>query len=464
MPRLSLPVQSYQHRSQTASTSRLVNCFFEQLPPDAKTPGLLGRTAGVSSYLTVGSGPIQGMHAAHGYLYVVSGGSLYRVDSTPSASASLGSVGGVAAPSEIDMDSNVDSVVVVNPPSAFYYNGSFGQITDPDFTSRGAGDVEFLDNFMLFREPDSGRFFGADLGTVTDFDALNFATAEALPDTMVGMKSDHDQELLFGEKSIELWGNAGTSGFPFERLSNGVVEQGCLNGRTVAQADQSVFWVADDYTVRRLDGVTPDRVSTHAVEQWLHTITLVSLRGYSYSFEGHIFYVLTADEGCFAFDITTQAWAERQSYGFDTWNWGWPTAFAGNIVVGSTVNNVLATLDPEVYDELGGVLRMEWTYQPVYADGARAFHDRLEMFFDVGVGLTTGQGSDPEVMLSFSDDGGITWASLPNRKLGPTGRYHQRVVWSALGSSRQRVYRASVSDPVKVFLTDTQLEVRQGRV
>lgn len=465
MARLSLPVASYRHRSTPASPSRLVNVFFEQLPPDAKSPGLLCRAPGLSSYLTVGNGPIQGVHADHGLLYVVSGGTLYSVTSTPTAT-SRGSVGSIASPSEIDMDSNVDSVVVVNPPDAYYLTNAttFGQITDTDFTSRGAGDVEFIDNYMAFREPDTGRWFAADLGSPSSFDALNFATAEGSPDTLVGMKTDHAQEVLFGERSVEIWQNTGISGFPFERVSNGLIEQGCLNGRTIAKADQSLYWVAEDFTVRRLDGVTPMRVSTHAIEQWLRTTTILSLRGYSYTQEGHVFYVLTAPEGCYAFDVTTQQWAERQSFGYETWNWGWPTAFAGNIVVGSTTSNMLATLDPEVYAELGSTQRAEWTYQPVYAEGARAFHDRLELIFEPGVGLTTGQGSDPEVMLDFSDDGGITWKSLPNKKLGQIGHYANRCAWHGLGSARQRVYRAAVSDPVKVFLTDTQLEVRMGRL
>lgn len=461
MARLSLPIQSYRHRSTHASSSRLVNAFFEPLPPDAKTETLLGRAPGIKSYLTVGDGPIQGMHSAHGLLYVVSGGELYSVTSSPTATLR----GTVGSSTEIDIDSNDTAVVVVNPPDAYYWNGSvFGQITDTAFTDRGAGDVEFLDNFMLFREPDTGVIFGADLGSVTDFDALNFATAEGHPDTLLGMKADHLQILLFGEKSIELWGNTGVSGFPFERLSNGFVEQGCINGRTIAKADQSLFWVADDYTVRRLDGLTPVRVSTHPVEQWLKTVTLISLRGYSYSQEGHIFYVLTAPEGAFFYDCTTQLWHERASYGYDTWNWAHPTAFASKVLVGSTTSNVIAELDPETYTELGSTLRAEWTYAPVYSEGSRAFHDRLEMMFEPGTGLTTGQGSDPEVMLSVSDDGGVTWRALPTRKIGAIGQYQKRVVWHGLGSSRQRVYRAAVSDPVKVFLTDTQLEVRGGRL
>lgn len=462
MPSISLPLHSYGLRAAQASTSRLVNCYIEQLPPDAKTPAVLTRSPGLASWGTVGTGPIEGMHVDHGSLYVVSGGGFYSVDS--SASATLR--GGVGSSTEIDIDSNDIGVVIVSPPNAYSYTVSgttFAQITDAEFVARGAGDVEFCNNFLLFREPDTGRFFGADLGSLTAFDALNFATAEGSPDTMLGLKVDHQQPILFGERSVEVWENVESSGFPFIRAANGFIELGCANGKTVAKVDNSIIWVASDYSVRRLDGYTPVRVSTHAVEQWLRTVTLASLRGYSFTQEGHLFYYLTAPEGAFFYDVTTGFWPERQTYGHSTWNWGNPVEFAGKVLVGSTVSNVIAELSPTTYADLGDTQRMEWTYQPFYAEGKRVFHDSLELTCDVGVGLTSGQGSAPEVMLSASDDGGRTWFHLPNRSLGALGRYATKVTWHGLGSAYQRVYRLAVSDPVKVAITDAVLNYRVGR-
>jgi hypothetical protein len=402
------------------------------------------------------------MHSALGELFVVSGSSLYKID-TNKVSTLLGSIG---TPGNIDIDSNTDSVVVVNEPNAYYWDGTtFGQITDADYTSRGAGDVEFLSNWLLFREPDSGRFFGADIGTATDFDALNFATAEGGPDELVGLKADHLQACLFGENSVEIWDNDPSAGdFPFARAVNGYAEIGCLNGRSIAKLDNSIFWLASDYTVRRLEGITPVRVSTHAVEQKIVDSTISSARGFTYSQDGHFFYVLALTEGTFVYDATTGLWHERESYGSSTWNWGSAVSFNGVILVGSTTSNAIGQLDPHTFAELETTQRMEWTYQPVYAEQHRVFHDRLEMVFESGVGLTTGQGSDPEVMLEYSDNGGRTWTSLPNQTLGRLGEYSHRVVWHSLGSSEQRVYRASISDPVSVTLTDTVLEARGGRL
>lgn len=460
--RKSLPVTSYQHRSRPASSARLVNCFAEALPPDAKTPIALIRSPGISSWTTVGSGPIHAMKASNTLLYVVTGTKLYSVNESKTATL-LGDIGPVGSNHNVDIEINTDSVVVTNHASgAYVWNGSsFAAISDPDFP--GGLDVEFIDNYLTFVEPDSGRFFAAELGSATSFDALDFATAESSPDNLVGHKADHGQLILAGKTSIEIWQNTGAAGFPFERAANGRIEIGCANGKTLAKLDNSVVWVANDYTVRRLEGLTPARISHHGIEQALTDVTMASGRAYSYSQDGHLFYVLMFTERTLVYDATTQLWHERQSHGYDYWRAKSHAQFAGVELVGDATSNKIGYLNPEAYDEWGDIQRMEWTYQPIYADGRRAIHDRLEVICEAGVGLSTGQGSDPQMMMEYSDDGGITFQSLPNRSLGAIGRYTDRMIWNGCGSSYQRVYRGAVSDPVKVVISDTQAEVRGGR-
>jgi len=459
MSRFPLPIATNSLRSRPASTARLVNVYAEQLPQGAKSAVLITRSPGVADWAEIGNGPIHGMHAALGSLYVVSGTKLYEVDEN-GTETELGDIGTV---NNLDIDSNGDTVVVVNEPDAYYWDGTtFGQITDADFTARGAADVEFVDSWLLFREPDSGRMFGADLGTATDFDSLNFVTAEGFPDDLVGLKVDHRDVGLFGSETIEMWNNTGIAGFPFERITNGFLEIGCLNGRTICKQDNSIFWLADDYTVRRLDGITPVRVSSHAVEQSIVDATIAAGRAYAYSQDGHLFYVLTFPEVTWVYDATTQQWHERQSYGFDYWKPHVHAQAFGLELVGDATSNKVGYLDPDTYTEWGDTLVASWTYEPIYAEARLAFHDRIEVVLESGVGLITGQGSDPQMMLSYSNDGGKTWTALPTRDIGEIGRYDTRVVWSRLGSARQRVYRASVSDPIPVNITDTVIEVRGG--
>lgn len=461
MARLNLPVHSYKLRSAVASPARLVNCYPEALPPDAKTRMILTRAPGITELVAPGNGPIRGLHSAFGDLFVVSGGELYRISRT-GAQTPLGLIGGSGG---VSMSHNTDYVVVVAEPNAYYSDGSTIdgalQITDPDFTARGAKYVKFVDNFMLFLEPDTGRFFWADLGSATSFDSLNFATAEGSPDNLVGIEVDHRQVLLMGEETGEIWQFDGET---FVRAINGFFEIGCFNGDTLAKLDNSIFWLASDYTIRRLNGVTPQRVSTHAVEQFLTTVDMTTARAFSYTQDGHVFYVITFSTGCWAYDATTGEWAERASYPNDYYVWKFQASAHGREYVGDSLSNSVGYFDPTNYTENGEVQLMEWTYQPVYAENKRAIHDRLEIVLETGVGLVTGQGSDPEIMLEYSDDGGRTFQSLPNRKIGALGEYETQVVWNNCGSSGNRVYRGSISDPVKAVISDTILDARGGRV
>lgn len=462
MAAIPIPVHSYRLRSRPASPERLLNCFAAELPPSAKSRIRLIRAPGIVILITVGTGPIYAMHKAFGYLWVVSGSELYRVDSSWTA-VLIGNIGAVSSAQNIDIDHNADSIVVVNTPNAYYYSsGTFAQITDSDF--RGASDVEFIDNWLLFTEPNTGIFYGADLGSPSSFSPLNFATAEGSPDNLVGLKTDHRQVVLPGDDTFELWEDVGGSGFPFSRAVNGFIELGCANGRTLVKCDNSVFWLANDLTVRRLDGVTPVRVSQDGIEQALSTATMSQARAWSYTQEGHIFYVLIVPEGTYIYDATTKEWHERSSYGYAYYLAGCHESFNGREVVGNSQTNQIGYLDPKTYTEWGGIQRMEWTYQPVYGENKRAFHDRLEIILETGVGTITGQGSDPQLMLECSDDGGVSFDALPARSIGMIGSTKTRVFWNNLGAADQRVYRASVTDPVAITVTDTQGNIRGGRI
>lgn len=461
MARLPLPLHSYRLRSQAASPARLVNCFSTRLPENAKAPYVLTRTPGIGAWTTVGDGPIRASHVAFGYLWVVSGAELWRVATNKSATL----IGTVGLSRRCDIDSNATTVVVVSQPNAYYYDttsATFGQITDVDFTSRGAGDVEFVSDFLLFREPDSGRFFGADVGSATSFDGLNFATAEGAPDNLVGLIADHLQALLPGEKTVEIWELIGGSGFPWGRTANGVIELGCANGATLAKLDNSVFWLASDLTVRRLDGVTPVRVSHDGIDQALSSVTVDSGYAFSYSLEGQMHYVLTFPEGTFVYNATVKEWHELQSYGYSYWLPSVQASFAGLQLVGDSSSNRIGYLSPIIFQDWGGIQRMEWTYQPVYGEGKRVFHDQLQIICKAGVGLLSGQGSDPQMMMEISDED-APFEALPSQSMGRMGKTGTLVEWSQLGSAFNRVYRGSISDPVESVIMDTQLTARGAR-
>ena len=78
--------------------------------------------------------------------------------------------------------------------------------------------------------------------------------------------------------------------------------------------------------------------------------------------------------------------------------------------------------------------------------------DKVELEVETGVGLATGQGSDPKIWMQLSRDSGRTWGARMERSLGLMGKRNTVVVWQGpFGDFPQTggVIRLGISDPVR---------------
>lgn len=459
---LPLPIASYRLPSPAASSSRLLNVFVEQAPKDAsKGPVILRRAPGIREWTEAGDGPIRGFTLRQGVLYALSGEELYAIAANGDATAESGTVPGAE---RVRMDTNGDDIVIVRPQehSAYHFDGStVEQITDPVFLDWTASDVGFLDGYLVFVRPGTQQFFNSGLNAVT-FNALDFTSADGAPDPLLGLLVDHRELFLAGTETCELWYNAARqTGSPFARSPGGLIEVGCAAAYSPAKQAQAIFWLANDLTVRRLQGPVPQRVSQHGIEAILQRVDVVDdAFSLTYSQEGHQFYVLQLPNAgrTLVYDATTHEWHERESLGYGRWRANCLIRAYGMQLVGDTHSGKIGILDPDTHEEWGEPQRVAWTYQPIYAERNRASHRRFEIVFNAGHGVVTGQGQNPLATLKVSDDGGETWRARPTRSLGRLGQYKARAFWWNCGSSRDRVYQVEVTDPVPLFVIDTQIE------
>ena len=72
------------------------------------------------------------------------------------------------------------------------------------------------------------------------------------------------------------------------------------------------------------------------------------------------------------------------------------------------------------------------------------------------------QGREPQIMLDWSDDNAKTWSNQRTASFGMVGHYRQRVKFFRLGQARDRIYRVSISDPVKRVILSAELEAQGG--
>lgn len=463
--------QSYVARSLNAAAARLVNLYPEITPsPEGNEPAYLNRAPGLRKLATVGTGPIRGMWAYGGYGYVVSGARLYRVDTNWTVT----NIGGVSGTGPVSMVDNGTQLFIAANPEGFIYDASteaYAEITDVDFP--GAITVGYLDGYFIFQEPNSQKFWVSELLDGTQIDPLSFASAESMPDNLVSLFVDHREVWLFGTQSVEVWYNAGTSPFPLARIQGAVNELGCAATYSVAKMDNSLFWLGADArgqgVVFRAQGYSGQRISTHAVEYAIQSYgTISDAIGFTYQQDGHSFYVLTfpTAQKTWVFDVATGAWHERAGFAngeFIRHRANCQMFYNNEVVVGDFQNGKIYAYDLDVFadDTLPQKWLRSWRALPTGQNNLkRTAQHTLQLECETGVGIVTGQGSDPQVMLRWSDDGGHTWSNEHWTGMGKIGNYGYRAFWRRLGMTdklRDRVYEVSGTDPVKIAILGAEL-------
>jgi hypothetical protein len=118
-------------------------------------------------------------------------------------------------------------------------------------------------------------------------------------------------------------------------------------------------------------------------------------------------------------------------------------------LVGDYSNGQIYQMSRKYYTDAGGVLRCLRRTRTVWkkADRERVFQAQLQLEFTPGVGLQTGQGSNPQVLLRWSDDQGFNWSNEHWESIGKAGDTKNRAMWRQIGVSRGRVFEAVYTDP-----------------
>lgn len=462
--RIPFAIQSYQSRSLPLSAQRCVNLYAEAAPKDARTPVILHGTPGLKAFSTLATNPVRGVIRMADTLYAVAGTTAYQIDSVGTAT-SLGTVPGTGLVKMAHNGTQILCLTGTGATDAYVITAStVTQVTDADFP--GATSVQFIDGYFILTKTGTGQFIISGSYDGLAYAALDFATAEGDPDNLVGVIVDHREVWLFGAQTAEIWFNSGASPFPFERAAGAFVERGCIAAGTLAKVDNSVFWVGDDRIVYRADGYTPKRISHHGIEKALSDAgDLSGLVAFEYAQEGHAFYTIKKPGAfTFVYDVASGLWHERQSKGRPDWRVSSHAEVYDKQLVGDDTSGAIYELDLDTYTENGETLIASATAPTIWADGASATMENLLIDFETGVGLATGQGSNPQAMLDWSDDGGRTWSNEHWAGIGKVGGYESRARWDRMGQFRQRTLRVSVSDPVKRGILGAYAEIEGGRL
>ena len=328
-------------------------------------------------------------------------------------------------------------------------------IVSPNFYA--ASTLTFFDTFFTLNKYGTNVVFVSNSQDGTSYNGLAYQAAIVQPSTVIALINQQENLLVFTEKDIETWYDAGSYPFPFARYDGATIERGCAAGATPLKEDNSVFFLGDDLIFYRLNGIIPIRISTHAIEQAWQSYSVVSdAFAFSYTWEGHKFITLTfpTQNVTWEYDISTSLWHERESWdqnnnSMGRWRANCYISFANMDLIGDAYSGQIGYMTNAVNTEFGNTIRILLTAPHIHQDRKRIFHTILELDMETGVGASTGQGVDPQVMLSWSNDGGRTYVPLQIwDSLGKQGEYLTRLRWLRLGQARQRTYQVTITDPV----------------
>lgn len=467
--------ESYTARSLNFDASRTVNLYPEASGSgQSKTIAMLLGCPGTVRFATLAGGGVRGgIRFSSVLAVVVVGANVYNVSSN-GTSALIGTIAAGTTP--VSMASNGQVVMLVTGANGYQVNpiaGVVTPITNAAFV--GADRVDYIDGYFVFNTPGTQQFQITQLLT-TNIDPLDFASAEGAPDLLISLIVDHREVWLFGETSTEVFFNSGNADFPLERIQGAFIQQGCAAKNTPARLGGSVVWLSANEQgqgmVVKAQGYQPARISTHAIEYAINQYARIDdAIGFSYQVEGHSFYVLTFPTGnaTWVYDDNTQLWHERvwrnpADGSYNRHRAQCLVTFGGKIIVGDWENPYLYVWDLDTYTDDGGILpAIRQVPHAASEDNCWQFFHKLWIDMETGVGLNgTVQGADPQIMVSWSDDGGHTFGTEITIPAGKIGERRRRAIARRCGRSRDRVFRVSITDPVKRAFLAAGVEMTEG--
>lgn len=349
-----------------------------------------------------------------------------------------------------------------------YTVSRFAQIVDDNYP--GLVTVTWQDGYFIGQRANGQRVYISAINNGYVWDALDYSSAESSPDDIVSVATDNGNLHLFGENSTEMWANSGAVDFPFERISGASNEWGCAARQSVCKFDNSLAFLAKNkmgqVIVARMEGYLPKRISTPELETIINGYTSVSdAVAFSYMNDGHPFLEVNFPSAgrTWLYDGLSDCWSRLESHQITRHRANLAVNYLNSIVVSDFENGRIYRLNPESYTDNGDPIATEVITRHVNNGNDRMIVDMLQLNMESGVGTATGQGSQPQVMLQISKDGGHTYGNEVWRDFGAMGQYKMRAVWRRLGMARDWVFKFRITDPVKRVIFGATMLARNGR-
>lgn len=462
MPKLDGFVNGTYVTASAASAGEVcMNLVPEQVNQGGKTKSALVPVHGPTDFAMLAESPGRGIFAHKERCFTVFGRKLYELasDGTPTE---LGDV--VADENPVTFDTNGDGgneLFVTSGDKGYVLDLTTNMLTTP--LASGSTQGGQLDGFFVSLNANTSTFRLSDALDGTTWSGIQVAQRTSASDPWQAMVIARGEIFLFGNKTGEVWTNVGAPVFPFAERPEGAFECGIAAKFSATKFAGSIAWLGrtdrGNPSAYMMDGYSPLNISTPGMD-WLFQqhedqYGIDDAIGWGYDRDYHKFYVLHFPRAgtTYAYDATTQKWHQR---GF------WDKAdarytqyrpvfsascFGKNLVCDSNGYKVYA-LSSSVFTDVGGSeLRRERRTPHTSSENKRIIFHSAELECDRGVGNVVAPAENPQVGLSVSNNGGVTYGTSRMRGVGRLGEASTRVRWEPCGAARDRMWKVWSSDP-----------------
>ena len=440
---------------------KLCNWYVEPISQDntKQAAAVLLPTPGLVSKLDLGA-TIQGIWQEDGVrgglMFAVAGSKLYSISSGWAATE----IGNLDA-GEAEFVGIRDVLFVAVNTRLWRWNGSaLTEVTDVDLPD--VGTMIAINQRLLLNSDDDDTLTWSNTLDGTAFEALAFTTAEQSPDPIRRLMKLSGQAIAFGSTGIEILRAVPSTSLPFQNVTNQAIEEtkGILGKYAAAKSGDKCFFIGGDMQCWAIYGmsVTPLTPNFELKEQLtrMSEANRMATRTWAYRDGPHDYFVVRpVGHPAHVYDGATKLWHTRESYGLGYWAPKYHTNAYGYDVVALEGGSEIYTLERTVYSDDG---------EPVVRTATLRFNSMgREAIGSLCLDAATfdlpasGQGSAPQLLISFSTDARAVPGNNRNTlivDMPPVGNYWKPTIWGLgqMTPSEGMMAHVSVSDPLGVAI------------
>jgi len=457
------------------SSERTINWY--QVPhPFGKKPDALHPTPGLKLKVQIGAlnGPVRGSIVFKDITYFVSNNQFFKMDGVFVVTL-LGAATFTTTTGYVDIEANQTQIVFIDGVNGYLWDTIALTLTLIAFPAGVIpNSITYMDGYFIITDSVTNRFYVSNLDNGLVWGALNFAQINSAPTFAKGVARLKRRLFLFGTIITEVWLDAGTANFHFRRDNNLLFEHGLESQGSLVEQFDRLFYLSRDAggvgAIKMVEGTLPEDISTYEIDNVIQGLSQTNQAvGMCYKIDGVIFYKISVGGRTFVYNVTysspqNRLWHEELMIDDTRHLANTHIFFQNSHYVGAYNSSNLYEFSTSLLDNNGEAIhRVRISH--VLSDEVyrRQRIDRLQIDMLQGVGipgtekttlpdLIANKDQDPELKLSISADGGVTYKGNVNATIGRLGNRIHRTIWRQLAVRHDTIIKIETWNKVPLYI------------